>query len=54
MSSGWMKGALAGAMVGASAAAIMMAMNSQTRRKMTNVVSGAANTIANKASQCMK
>ncbi|MDO4546683.1 MAG: hypothetical protein Q4D04_01150 [Clostridia bacterium] len=54
MSKGWMKGAVTGAMLGASTAAIIMAMNSQARRKMTNVVSGAANTIADKASQCMK
>ena len=54
MSNGWMKGAITGAIIGASTAAVFMSMNSQVRHNMTIAVSDAANTIKSKASQCMQ
>lgn len=53
MKAGWMKGALAGALMGASAVAMFTAMNQDARRKMMNTVGQAAHKTASKAQQMM-
>ena len=54
MKDGWMRGALTGAMMGASAVAVFTAMNRGARRQMVKMVTGTAHKVADKADQLMR
>ncbi|MEF9894669.1 MAG: hypothetical protein RSA12_05605 [Clostridia bacterium] len=54
MKDGWMRGAIAGTMVGASTIALVMALNGQARKKVMRAVTGTTQKMAEKANQILK